>query len=222
MAGTNDMEHAPLVDSIIKSARVGWNADGKRHASGDVPDVVDLIREISPRISSIRDEAVAAELDRHSTFFWDHAAMLETTWKPLLEQGEEDAAAILDGQIRLLREMSSRLSRRAAAVRGISEDELRARGILYLPTEQPTVEQPAVPAQITPTLDDGSFAFAVDPAKDPYAEGGNPVVISHMVCGEVATVPTLDDAVAWRNEHMPKCPGPPPAPAEPEQGPPAS
>lgn len=202
----HDMEHAALIDAVIKAAR-GQDSQGKLLKGSAAVDTIDLIREISPKISSLRDEAVAAELDAQSAFCWEHAAMLEATWKPLFEQGNEDAAAIIDGQLKLLRELSGRLSRRAAAVRGISEDELRARSLLLLPAN-------AAPSVVTPTLDDGAFIFGcVGPAE----AGSDAVVVTgHAVCGTMQTVLTLDDAIAWRNEHLPKCPGPPAATGEEE------
>lgn len=202
----HDMEHAALIDAVIKAAR-GQDSQGKLLKGSAAVDTIDLIREISPKISSLRDEAVAAELDAQSAFCWEHAAMLEATWKPLFEQGNEDAAAIIDGQLKLLRELSGRLSRRAAAVRGISEDELRARSLLLLPAN-------AAPSVVTPTLDDCAFIFGFDPAVDP--EQANPMVIGHEVCGQMSTLDNLDDAIAWRNEHLPKCPGPPAATGEEE------
>lgn len=99
-----------------------------------------LVAEWGARFAREVDEVVAEELARQAEFYWDSAALLEPTRQVMFEQAQEEAVAMLDGQIRLMREVSKRLNARAAAVRGVTADELAAREKLLQPAE-PVVEE---------------------------------------------------------------------------------
>ena len=118
----NDLEHAALIAEIYKCASGGQ-------------DQMDTCREYSVKINALIDGAVAAELDRQATVQWDASTMIEPAQKVLSEAGEEAGAALLDVSIRTMREVSARLKRRAAEVRGISPEEMAMRGILTLPLD---------------------------------------------------------------------------------------
>jgi hypothetical protein len=199
MGVVNEMEHAGLVDAIIKAAR-GQNVDGTAFNGGHV-DVVDIIRQVSPKISQLRDDAVAAELDDQSAALWEAAKWLESTYEVLNENGDEQAAAIVHGQMKVLQDVSGKLSRRAATVRGISAEELAARGILHLPADIPAVQS---------TGDEiGKFV-------------GEMKAMLFLRCQRCGLSATLQAPVeeheqrgnAWADEHEPQCPGSKELPAE--------
>jgi hypothetical protein len=182
MAG-NDMEHAALIDLIGK-------AMGAKGA-----DQVDVMRTYSGHITRLRDEAIGEELDAQSRFLWEHGTMLEKTFEVLNANGDETAAAIIDGQVRLLREMSGRLSRRAAAIRGVTEEELKMRALLLVPND-------ATPGAAQP-------AFT-----QPAGEVAPMVFMRCQVCGFAETIQApveqhLERGTAWVAEHEPVCPGKP-------------
>jgi len=182
MAG-NDMEHAALIDLIGK-------AMGAKGA-----DQVDVMRTYSGHITRLRDEAIGEELDAQSRFLWEHGTMLEKTFEVLNANGDEAAAAIIDGQVRLLREMSGRLSRRAAAIRGVTEEELKMRALLLVPNDAtPGAAQPAFPqpaGEVTPMM-----------------------YIRCQVCGFNETIQVAAEqrdtrTTAWVTDHDLVCPGKP-------------
>lgn len=190
MAG-NDMEHAALIDLIGK-------AMGAKGA-----DQVDVMRTYSGHITRLRDEAIGEELDAQSRFLWEHGTMLEKTFEVLNANGDETAAAIIDGQVRLLREMSGRLSRRAAAIRGVTEEELKMRALLLVPNDAtPGAAQPA----FTPQPADEINGFVEQMRATLF--------VRCQVCGFSETIQApveqhLERGTAWVAEHEPVCPGKP-------------
>lgn len=151
----NDLEHAALVSEIIKAASDNGN------------DPVDLIRRFSVMISDLRNAAVAEELDRQATVQWDVSTMIEPAQKVLSEAGEEAGAALLDVSIRTMREVSARLKRRAAEVRGITPEELAMRGVLTLPLDT------TAPPQAAPGGQSSTPDVPPEPKKE---EPGEPTV----------------------------------------------
>jgi uncharacterized protein with PIN domain len=111
------LEHAALITRIMDAGR-----DGE--------DRVDSIQLFSPQISALRDAAIAAELEQHAALLWDTAKMLEGTHAVLSANGDEQAAAIIDGQRRILTDLSAKLNRRAATLRPVPVEEVAARDAL--------------------------------------------------------------------------------------------
>jgi hypothetical protein len=198
-----DMDHAGIVDAIVKASqtsRTRLNADGT--ATGD-PDPVDVLRFGSELIARAVNTAVAAELQTQSAFMWDVAKMLQGTQDELAANGDEQAAAVVGSQRRAMDELALRLRRRAAAVDGVTEDEMRARAILLAPTEpgsDPSSARNLTPVPVGPPT---GFMIATDPPS------GEPFPIGHQVCGIFEMVADLEAANAWMHTHMAKCPGPP-------------
>lgn len=144
---TNDLEHAALIAEIYKCAITGQ-------------DQMDTSREYSVKINALMDNAVAAELDRQATVQWDASTMIEPAQKVLSEAGEEAGAALLDVSIRTMREVSARLKRRAAEVRGVSPEEAAARAQLTAPADI------AAPPDTTPGEQSGTTDEPTEPEKD--------------------------------------------------------
>ena len=119
----NDLEHGTLVADIVAAAKDGRN------------DLVDLIREHSARISAMRDKAVAGALDAQASFYWEASTLLEPARKAARSAGEEGMEGLLGAQIETMREVSARLRRRAAEIRGVPADEAAARQVLVEPAE---------------------------------------------------------------------------------------
>lgn len=233
MGVVNEMEHAGLVDAIIKAAR-GQNVDGTAFNGGHV-DVVDIIRQVSPKISQLRDDAVAAELDDQSAALWEAAKWLESTYEVLNENGDEQAAAIVHGQMKVLQDVSGKLSRRAATVRGVSAEELAARGVLHLPAEIPALQEETVRSRgwlVTCTLCgtrevvevDGDVN-ALEAWRDKHVcppPAGEMKAMLFLRCQRCGLSATLQAPVeeheqrrnAWADEHEPQCPGSKEIPAE--------
>lgn len=149
---TNDLEHAALIAEIYKCAITGQ-------------DQMDTSREYSVKINALMDNAVAAELDRQATVQWDASTMIEPAQKVLSEAGEEAGAALLDVSIRTMREVSSRLKRRAAEVRGISPEEMAMRGILTIPADM------VAPPDTTPGAQSGATDVPPEPGKEEEPDG---------------------------------------------------
>lgn len=131
-----------LADTLKKVTEVTGQTGA---AACDLPtyfaEFRDIATEWGARFAAEADEAIAEELARQAEFYWDSAALLEPTRQVMFEQAQEEAVAMLDGQIRLMREVSKRLNTRAAAVRGVSPDELAAREKLLQPAApQPVME----------------------------------------------------------------------------------
>lgn len=128
----NDLEFAALVGKICDACQDGLNPAAKAQRKRDL---IDILREFSPQISAIRDEAIAEELSRQAAFYWESAAMHEPAQMVLSQGGEEAGAALLDVSIRIMREVSAKLKRRSAELRGVSVEELALRGLLVIPDD---------------------------------------------------------------------------------------
>lgn len=194
-----ELEHSTLIGEL--AARF-YNAAPPLPGT----DLIDVIREFGPKISQLRDEAIAAELERHASLMWDTGKMLEATHAVLVANGDDQAAAIIDGQKRLLNDMSTKLKQRAGLLRPVADDERAMLTVTQFDGTVLTFPEAAEP--ITPTLDDGTLVFGVlDPGS--AAPDAAVVILTCAVCGNSQAVPDFDEALAWRNGHPKECPGPP-------------
>lgn len=178
----SDMEHAPVVDAILKFA-VG--PDG---------DPVDVLRVGSQMIATAVNAAVAAELTAQSAFIWDVAKVLEGTHDSLVSNGDEQAAAVVGAQRRALVELSMRLNRRAAQVVGVTEDELRARALLTAPGD----------ATFTPAADTSAAAGQVQfkPGFWLSRHDKGWLECGHQYCGEITRHDDIGAVEAWQAQHL--------------------
>lgn len=62
----------------------------------------------------ISQRRAAEELAIHAQFYWDHASMLEPMKELADQAGEAGAALALEAQVKVMREVSARLSRAVA------------------------------------------------------------------------------------------------------------
>lgn len=91
----------------------------------------------------MRDEAVAAALDAHASFYWESSTLLDPAREAARAGGDESMEALLTAQIKIMREVSARLRRRAAEIRGVTEEEAAARQMLEQPAAAPAAATPA-------------------------------------------------------------------------------
>jgi hypothetical protein len=94
-----------------------------RAAQLEGADIADLIGQWSPKIADARDATVAAALNAQAEFYWEASTLLDPTRAVAEANGEEAMTAVLDAQIRTMREVSSRLRRRAALFQGLSAED---------------------------------------------------------------------------------------------------
>jgi hypothetical protein len=116
VTGNGVNEFSSLVADLVRVAQVAaGNSDGV--------DVTDLITEWSPKIAAARDASVAAALNAQAEFYWEASTLLDPVKAVAELNGEESMSAILDAQIRTMREVSTRLRRRAAEWRGVPPED---------------------------------------------------------------------------------------------------
>jgi len=130
---SHDLEFGQIVLDIFRAALAGG-------------DQVDLMREHTAVIQRVRDEAIAAALDAHASFYWEASTLLDPAREAARAGGDEAMEALLTAQIKIMREVSARLRRRAAEISGVSEEEAAARQLL----EQPAAAATAAPVDETP------------------------------------------------------------------------
>lgn len=126
---SNDLEYGQLIAEIYRAALGGH-------------DQVDLMREYTGEIQCIRNEAVAAALDTQASFYWESSTLLDPACEAARAGGDESMEALLTAQIKIMREVSARLRRRAAEIRGVSVEEAAARALLEPPATPAPAEQP--------------------------------------------------------------------------------
>lgn len=116
MIGRGIHEFTALVTAIVQAAdqRAGLLA---------AVEVDELVGKWAPLVQVSRDSAVADVLDQQAEFYWEASTLLEPTKLVAERSGEDTAAAIVDSQIRTMREVSARLRRRAAEWRGVSAED---------------------------------------------------------------------------------------------------
>lgn len=116
MTGNGVNEFSSLVADIVRAAQ------GAASYSEGV-DVTDLITEWSPRIAAARDASVAAALLAQADFYWEASTLLDPVKAVAELNGEESMSAVIDAQIRTMREVSSRLRRRAMEWKGLPAED---------------------------------------------------------------------------------------------------
>ena len=164
MTGSGVNEFSGLVAGIVQASQAAGNSEGV--------DVTDLITTWSPLIARARDSSVADALDAQATFYWEASTLLDPAKTVADLQGEESMSAILDAQIRTMREVSNRLRRRAAEWRGLPPEdqaihEMAAGGV----TPAPPAAAAAVAGSLTAVMGEIVAAYLVghpelDPARD--------------------------------------------------------
>lgn len=86
-------------------------------------DIEGIADEWAQKIAAARDASVAAALDAQAEFYWEASTLLDPAKSVAEMQGEDAMGAILDAQIRTMREVSTRLRRRAAEWRGLPAED---------------------------------------------------------------------------------------------------
>lgn len=166
MSGSGVNEFSGLVAGIVQASQAAaGNSEGV--------DVTDLITTWSPLIARARDASVADALDAQATFYWEASTLLDPAKTVADLQGEESMSAILDAQIRTMREVSNRLRRRAAEWRGLPPEdqaihEMAAGGVT---PAAPPAAAAAVAGPLTAVMGEIVAAYLVehpelDPARD--------------------------------------------------------
>jgi hypothetical protein len=92
-------------------------------ASAAHVDIADLVNRYAPMIAAARDASVAEALNDQATFYWEASTLLDPARAIAERNGEESMAAVIDAQITTMREVSTRLRRRAAEFAGGAEDQ---------------------------------------------------------------------------------------------------
>lgn len=102
----NARDFRPILYAVIDAA-------GQKGAGAD--EVVD---RFAPVIVQMVTGSVADVLDAQANFYWEASSLLDPTRQVAESNGEEAMLAVIDAQIRTMREVSTRLRRRAADWRG--------------------------------------------------------------------------------------------------------
>jgi hypothetical protein len=193
-------EFSSMVAGIVQAAQAAaGNSDGV--------DVTDLITKWSPLIAVARDSSVADALDEQATFYWEASTLLDPAKAVAELQGEENMSAILDAQIRTMREVSNRLRRRAAEWRGLSAEDQAihdmaagvkpaAAGPLVVPplaTHEVLGDITAAYYQLHPELDPSRTSLEYRNGDDGWYVAGH-ILIEHPPGLPVAPAPDCDCA----------------------------
>jgi hypothetical protein len=116
VTGNGVNEFSSLVAELVKAAQgAAGNSEGV--------DVTDLITEWSPKIAAARDASVAAALLAQADFYWEASTLLDPVKAVAELNGEESMSAVIDAQIRTMREVSARLRRRAMQWKGLPPED---------------------------------------------------------------------------------------------------
>lgn len=109
-------EFSGLVAAIVQDAQsIAGNSEGV--------DVTDLITKWSPMVAQARNYSVADALDAQATFYWEASTLLDPVKAVAEMNGEEAMSAVIDAQIRTMREVSARLRRRAMQWKGLPAED---------------------------------------------------------------------------------------------------
>lgn len=101
----NERAFRAVLYSIIDSAGSGAPAD-------------EVVERYGPILSAMITTRVAEALDAQADFYWEASTLLDPARQVAEQNGEESMTAVLDAQIRTMREVSARIRRRAADWRG--------------------------------------------------------------------------------------------------------
>lgn len=116
MTGNGVNEFSSLVAELVRAAQgAAGNSEGV--------DVTDLITEWSPKVAAARDASVAAALLAQADFYWEASTLLDPVKAVAELNGEESMSAVIDAQIRTMREVSARLRRRAMQWSGLPAED---------------------------------------------------------------------------------------------------
>lgn len=108
-------EFGPHIRAVIDAAdKAGFLGEA---------DIAALVAQTARLIARERDRSVADALDAQAEFYWEASTLLDPARGVAEANGEEGMTAVLDAQIRTMREVSTRLRRRAAQWRGVSPED---------------------------------------------------------------------------------------------------
>lgn len=83
----------------------------------------EAVEAFAPVLATMVAARVADALDAQGNFYWEASTLLDPARQVAEQNGEDAMMAVIDAQIRTMREVSTRLRRRAADWRGAAEPD---------------------------------------------------------------------------------------------------
>ena len=116
MTGNGANEFSSIVREIVQAGD---------HRAGLLAEIeIDgLVAEWAPKVAAARDTSVAAALFTQADFYWEASTLLDPVKAVAELNGEESMCAVIDAQIRTMREVSARLRRRAMQWSGLPAED---------------------------------------------------------------------------------------------------